>query len=101
MIDLSILKEHPELAKSVRLEVTAADLIAYSDHIAKELIKAKGKELIRPPEDYLTPEEFSKILKVSLPTLWAWDKKGITKPLKVGNRKYYKRSDLEKIMQNG
>jgi|GEM_PF-3057937 len=49
-------------------------------------------------EEYLTPSEFAQSLKISMVTLWHWDNKGIIKPLRVGNLKRYRRSDLEKIM---
>ncbi len=96
MIDLNVLKENPELAKSLRLEISGSDLLEYSDEMVKKAVEAgKTKEA---PEEYLTSEEIAKILKISLVTLWSWDKKGITIPLRIGNKKLYRRSDIEKIL---
>jgi len=51
------------------------------------------------PETYLTPQELADKFQVSLVTLWNWDRKGITKPVRVGNSKRYRLSDIEKILQ--
>lgn len=99
MIDLNVLKEHPELAKSLKLEITGADLLAFGESIHKSAITASEKNTPKD-EEYLTPAQFSEALQVSLVTLWSWDKKGITRPLRIGNAKRYRRSDLEKILSH-
>jgi predicted DNA-binding transcriptional regulator AlpA len=96
MIDLTILKTNPELANNVKLEVSGADLLAFGESIHKQA------SAVKPPEKdeiYLTAEELAKILKVSLVTIWSWDKKGITKPLRIGNQKRYRKSDIENFLQ--
>ena len=99
MVDLKVLKENPELAKSLRLEISGFDLLEYSDEMVKRAVEAsKTKET---QEEYLTPQQYADALQVSLVTLWSWDKKGITKPLRIGNAKRYRRSDLERILQKG
>jgi len=99
MIDLTILKENLELAKSVKLEITGADLLAFGDSIHK-LAVAESEKAPKETEEYMTPQQFADALQVSLVTLWSWDKKGITRPLRIGNAKRYRRSDLEKIMEH-
>lgn len=91
-----ILKTNPELAKNLTISVNAAELKEFA-----ELCVDKGRqEKVKPidPEEYLTPQQFADALQVSLVILWSWDKKGITRPLRIGNAKRYRRSDLEKIM---
>ena len=100
MIDLTILKENPELAKSIRFEMTGSDLLTVSDELVRLAVEAEKAKQKSAPEEYLTPQEFADALKVSLVTLWSWDNKGITRPLRIGNKKRYRRSDLEKIMQH-
>lgn len=100
MIDLNILKENPELAKNLKLEVTGADLLAFGESIHKSALEA-GENTSKEVEEYLTPSQFADALQVSLVTLWSWDKKGITRPLKIGNAKRYRRSDLEKFLNKG
>ncbi len=55
------------------------------------------KENFQPKEsvELLTREETAKFLKVSLTTLWQWSKKGILPNYGIGNRVYYKRSEIE------
>ncbi len=99
MIDLNILKENPELAKSVKLEISGADLLAFGESIHKSALEETGK-IIKEKEEYLTSQQYADALQISLVTLWSWDKKGITRPLRIGNAKRYRRSDLEKILSN-
>jgi hypothetical protein len=99
MIDLNILTNNPELAKSVKLEITGADLLAFGESIHKKATDEDKKNTVRD-EIYLTPAQFAETLQVSLVTLWSWDKKHITRPLRIGNKKLYRRSDLERILCN-
>lgn len=94
-----ILKSNPEFAASLNITAKASDLMEF----AKLCIEAGKQEKPIPidTEEYLTAQQFADALQVSLVTLWSWDKKGITIPLKIGNQKRYRRSDLEKILSNG
>jgi hypothetical protein len=98
MIDLKFLQENPDLAKSITIEVSGSDLMAFGKFLHDSAMEEASKLLPDGKEEYLTPQQFSDILHISMVTLWTWDKKGITSPLHIGNRKLYRRSDLEKIM---
>lgn len=100
MIDLTFLTANPELAKNIKLEISGADLLAFGESIHQSALKDSEKKDPREIESYLTPAQFAEALQVSLVTLWAWDKKGITNPLYIGKAKRYRRSDLEKIMSS-
>lgn len=50
------------------------------------------------PNDYLTRSEVAKMLSVNLSTLFNWAKNGKLTPLGIGNRVYYRRSDIEKSL---
>ena len=50
---------------------------------------------INKPEAYLTRKETAKILQISLTCLNDWSNKGILIPYKLGNRTYFKLSDIE------
>ena len=93
-----ILKNNPDLATNLNITARAEDL----QEFAKMCIEAgkQDKPAPKDPEEYLTPAQFAEALQVSLVTLWSWDKKGITRPLRIGNAKRYRRSDLEKILSN-
>lgn len=49
-------------------------------------------------EHYLTREEVSKLLKISLSTIHNWNKEGILQPYQIGGRVYFKASDIESSM---
>jgi len=95
---IEILKTSPELAGTLTISTNAKDL----QELAEYCIEKGRKEKPEPkdPEEYLTPAKYAEVLKISLVTLWSWDKKGITIPLRIGNKKLYRRSDLEKILCN-
>ena len=100
MIDLTFLRENPELAKNIKLEVSGADLLAFGKAIHNWATEEGKEHIPKEIEQYLTTKQFADALQVSLPTLWAWDKKQITRPLRIGNAKRYRRSDLEKILKS-
>jgi excisionase family DNA binding protein len=49
-------------------------------------------------EELLTRKETATILKINLTTLWHWQKKGKLPTYSIGNRIYFKRSDIEKAL---
>lgn len=58
------------------------------------------KENLQPKEplELLTRAETSEMLKCDLSTLHNWCKKGKLIPYGIGNRVYFKRSDIEKAL---
>lgn len=93
-----ILKTNPELVGNLIINVKASDLQEFAELCINRGKQEKPEQ--KDPEEYLTPAQFAEALQVSLVTLWSWDKKGITRPLRIGNAKRYRRSDLEKILCN-
>lgn len=53
----------------------------------------------RVPETYLAPKEVAKKLGVSTNTLWRWNKSGYLCHVKCGRKSFYKKSDVEALMQ--
>ena len=77
----------------VTVQVTPEDLKTFANTIAKELAKTKP-----PPQKqdkYLTADQVCELLSISRVSLWTWDKKGITSPVRIGNLKRYRLSDIE------
>ena len=93
-----ILKSSPELAGTLTISTNANDLKELVDYCIEKGRREKPEP--KDSEEYLTPAEYAEVLKISLVTLWSWDKKHITRPLRIGNKKLYRRSDLEKILCN-
>lgn len=50
-------------------------------------------------EQYLTAKETADRLHVDVTTLWRWDKTGYLKKVKLGNKPYYRVSDIKKLME--
>ena len=97
-MNITELTKDPNSVKGkIVLEVTPEDLQIYSENLLQKALKAKAEE-VKPAEEYLTPDQFCEVLGISKVTLWNYDKKGITRPLRIGNLKRYRRSDLEIIM---
>jgi predicted DNA-binding transcriptional regulator AlpA len=46
------------------------------------------------PEQLLTREETCKFLQIDSSTLWHWSNKGKVKAYGIGNRRYYKKSEI-------
>lgn len=64
----------------------------------KEMLAKLPKQSTQKEEEYLTPSEMAQFLKISMVTLWHLDRKQNTRPLRVGNLKRYRRSDLDLMM---
>ncbi len=45
-------------------------------------------------DDLLTREQTCELLQINASTLWHWQNKGKVKGYGIGNRRYYKRSEL-------
>jgi predicted DNA-binding transcriptional regulator AlpA len=64
--------------------------------IVRELMpqQKKNSKNIQTTDDLLTDEETLKLLKCSKQALWNWRKNGILPSYRLGNRVYYKKSDI-------
>lgn len=101
MIDLSILKENPELAKSLRLEVNGADLLAFGESICKSAIVEVDIPLLNSNDRrgrYGTRKEMAKALHISLPTLNELTKSGILAGYKIQGRVLYKWEEVDQAL---
>jgi excisionase family DNA binding protein len=68
------------------------------DGLKKELAELKANFQPKQPAEYLTRNEVAEMLKCDLSTLWLWTKKGKLTSYGIGNRTYYKRSEIEKAI---
>jgi predicted DNA-binding transcriptional regulator AlpA len=82
---------------NITVNVTPQDLKKFASDIAQEFA-ALNKPAPQKQPKYLTSDEVRGLLSISRVTLWQWDKKGITKPHRLGNLKRYKLSDIEQLM---
>ena len=64
-------------------------------YIEAELKGIKENFQPKEPVELFTWEQTAEYLKISLTTLWHWNKSGILPSHRIGNRAYYKRSEIE------
>lgn len=83
------------------LEITLPDSVINDlQVIRQELTDLKNNFTPREPEDFLSRKEAATLLKISLVTLHQWSKDHILHPMKMGNRTYFSRKEIEKTMFN-
>lgn len=63
--------------------------------VRNQLEELKKEYQPKEPEDYLSRAEVAKLLKVDISTIFNWSKAGKIKRYGLGNRVYYKRSEIE------
>ena len=63
--------------------------------VRNEIEKLKKDFQPKEPTEYLTRHEVKDLLKCDLSTVHNWTVKGKLKPYGIGNRVYYKRSEVE------
>lgn len=73
------------------------------EEVVSEIIKAFRMEIEelkqyfipKHPDELLTRDEVSKLLKINISSVHNWTKSGILKRHAIGGRVYYKRSEIE------
>jgi hypothetical protein len=83
------------------IQVTPEDLAI----LIKESVKQSLPSPLLPPVDsplkeILTRRETANLFSISLVCLHDWIKKGILKPYKVGNKTYFKRSEIMEVLSS-
>lgn len=75
------------------LVVTPADLQEFALSVVNEFTKAAP----RMEEKRYSRREFARRHGVTLSTLWRWEKQGLLKGIRVGQKVYYRDSDLKEL----
>ena len=76
-------------------DVTPDQIASLFEGLQNQLKELKSNFEPKQPAEYLTRNEVAELLKCDLATWWLWSKKGKLMPYGIGNRIYYKRSDIE------
>jgi hypothetical protein len=99
MIDLKIAvkKNQKMTARKIQIFETSPEQIIAEIlcGVSKEIESLKNEFQPKQPEQYLTRNEVKDLLKIDLSTLWSWTRRGKLKSYGIGNRIYYKRSEIE------
>ena len=82
------------------ISTTPADLITELRNTLIPELTEKLSVQFQPkePTDYLTRSEVCKLLKIDLSSLHRWRKEGKIPSYGLGNRVYFKRSEVEQII---
>jgi len=85
-----------DTVKFIQLQTTPQQLSELINEGVKNQLLEFQKNLNsqQANDDLLTREETCKFLSIDSSTLWAWTNKGKVKAYGIGNRRYYKRSEL-------
>lgn len=79
-------------------DITPEQLISMFQDLQHQLAELKKNFEPKVPTEYLTRAEVKKLLKCDLSTIHNWCKKGKLKPVGIGSRVYFKRSDIEAVL---
>lgn len=76
-------------------DVTPDQITSLFEGLQNQLKELKSNFEPKQPTEYLTRNEVAELLKCDLSTLHNWVKKGKLIPYGIGNRIYFKRSDID------
>lgn len=85
------------------VQIIGYDLPDFFAELKKSIIPELREQLSKDfqpkePTDFLTRSEVCKLLKIDLSTLHRWRKEKTIPSYGMGNRVYFKRSEVEKII---
>ncbi len=66
------------------------------DILLKDILKNLEQ---KSPSEFLTRQQAAKLLNVDLSTIWNWSKQKKIQPLGIGGRILFRRSDIDKYME--
>jgi excisionase family DNA binding protein len=94
---LEMVQKYP----NVTISCTLNDMLQFGKMILEGAQKQKAEEIANAQgETYHSPAEVAKNLQVDLSTLWRWEKQGYLTGVKVGGKKRYRKSDIDKLLKN-
>ena len=94
LIELS--KHYPDMTINIKI----GDLIEANKKLIEDVRSSLEKQIREENEEkYLSADEVCKLINVSKPTLWRWEKIKYLIPIRVGGKVRYKLSEVEKTIQ--
>ena len=94
LIELS--KHYPDMTINIKI----GDLIEAKKKLIEDVRSSLEKQIREENEEkYLSADEVCKLINVSKPTLWRWEKIEYLIPIRVGGKVRYKLSEVEKTIQ--
>jgi predicted DNA-binding transcriptional regulator AlpA len=95
-MNIDKLLQNPE---NIRVDLKLTDLREFGREIIKEYVESSHLEtnLHNQGGQYIKTEKVCEKLNISRTMLWTLDKRGVTKPVRLGNVKRYLLSDIEAL----
>lgn len=87
------------MSRKIELTVTDPETNALVQKISNRLDLIEER-LPKQLSKLLTRKQVSEMLSVSVVTIIDWDKKGVLKPLRIGNRVRYQLIEIEEILKS-
>lgn len=78
--------------------VTAEQITKLFDSLQNQIKELNEKFEPKQPTEFLTRSELALLLKCDLSTIYNWTRKGKITPYGIGNRVYFKRSEIEAVL---
>lgn len=75
--------------------IPLSDLTAFGEGIAQTMI---DKFMANREESYLTTKQAAKRIGVDPSTLYRWEKERYLTPVRLGSKRRYKQSDIDRIL---
>lgn len=100
-ISLKAMNDIAEGESQVIIQVTADALKTVVEEMyrkVEERAKAECEQLREKAT--ITRKDACEILGVAPSTLWRWNKEGYLKPVRIGAKVLYKRSDIDRLLSN-
>ena len=86
------------LTSIILQNMSAEDIKGLFLQLQKQIEEIRANLVQPSPSTYLTRAEVADLLKCDLSTIHNWTKKGKLKPHGIGNRIYYKLTDIEEAL---
>ncbi|MCT3728142.1 helix-turn-helix domain-containing protein [Elizabethkingia anophelis] len=81
------------------IQISKEELLQEFEQMVRKVLEKMITEKVTDEEkEYYTREETAKLLKVSFPTLFHWNKDGKLKAKKLGKRVYYSKEDVKEAL---
>lgn len=98
---MELARDYPEMTVSIKLR----DLLEANEALVRKVRAEKEKETAHQMvvyKDTLVAKEEARVRLlggVDPSTLWRWEKRGYLRPVRIGVKVFYRRSDIEAIIK--
>ena len=80
--------------------MTSKELLEFADALVERAVAKARAEIERQSDaEYIPKKEALDLLGVCDATLWHWARSGYLVPIKLGRKVFYRRTDIQRIMQ--